>query len=301
VRFVARLLIRDFRWTVAVSAITLICSAFVSLLGVISAASVSFITLRDGGGAGIRLIVFSTLIVVLLDFFVLHLFDGNLDLVYLCGALWVPALVMGYILRGSETQASVLIVVAIIVGLYAGIFRFMVGDAQEFWYNQILPILTQLYASQESGIQDATVRSIANQMHHVSMVMIFSFYSAVVLLSRWWQSELFNLGGFGDEFRKIRMPLLSIYMGTLVGLLIVLLTVMDLEPGIAIDFFLVFLLLFAFQGLAVVHFRARSIGLARGWMIAFYSLVVLLPQLSGLILATTGLADGFADFRRAKD
>jgi hypothetical protein len=301
VRFVARLLMRGFWWAIAVSATTLICSTFVSILSVISAASVSFVTLREGGGAGFRLIVFSTLAVVLLDLFFLQLADGNLDFLYLCSVLWLPALIMGYVLRGSEKQENALIVVAIIVGVYAGVFRFMVGDTQQFWYTQISPIFAQLYDNQELGIQDSTIRSIANQMHHVFMVMMFAFYSASILLARWWQSELFNFGGFGDEFKKIRMPRFAIYIAILVGVLVVCQAMVDSLSGIAIDAFLIFTLLFAFQGLSVVHFRARAIGLARGWMIAFYSLVLLLPQLSGLILATTGVADGFADFRRAKD
>lgn len=300
-RFVARLLMRDFRWAIAVTAITLICSIFLSILGVISAASVSFVTLREGGRVGFRLIAFSTLVVVLLDLVVLQLVDGQLDFLYLCGVLWFPALILGYVLRRSESQASALVVVAIIVGTYAGVFRFIVGDTQQFWYTQISPILTQLYDNQEIGIQDSTIQSIANQMHHVSVAMLFAFYSATILLARWWQSELFNLGGFGDEFKKIRMPRITVYIVALVGVLVVSQTLVGSSSGLVIDAFVIFTLLFAFQGLSVVHFRARSIGLARGWMIAFYSLVLLLPQLSGLILATTGVADGFADFRRAKD
>ena len=300
-RFVARLLVRDFRWAIAVTGVTLICSIFLSILGVISAASVSFVTLREGGRVGFRLIAFSTLVVVLLDLLVLQLVDGHLDFLYVCAVLWFPALILGYVLRRSESQASALVVVAIIVGTYAGVFRFTVGDTQQFWYTQISPILTHLYDNQEIGIQDSTIQSIANQMHHVSVAMLFAFYSAIILLARWWQSELFNLGGFGDEFKQIKMPRIAVYIVALIGVLVVSQALIGSQSGLVMDIFIIFTLLFAFQGLSVVHFRARSIGLARGWMIAFYSLVLLLPQLSGLILATTGVADGFADFRRAKD
>jgi len=292
---------RDFRWAIAVTGVTLICSIFLSILGVISAASVSFVTLREGGRVGFRLIAFSTLVVVLLDLLVLQFVDGHLDFLYLCAVLWFPALVLGYVLRRSESQASALVIVAIIVGTYAGVFRFIVGDTQQFWYTQISPILTQLYDNQEIGIQDSTIQSIANQMHHVSVAMLFAFYSATILLARWWQSELFNFGGFGDEFKKIKMPRITLYIVSLIGVLVVSQALIGSQSGLVMDVFIIFTLLFAFQGLSVVHFRARSIGLARGWMIAFYSLVLLLPQLSGLILATTGVADGFADFRRAKD
>ena len=219
-RFVARLLMRDFRWAIAVTAVTLICSIFLSILGVISAASVSFVTLREGGRVGFRLIAFSTLVVVLLDLLVLQLVDGHLDFLYLCAVLWFPALILGYVLRRSESQASALVVVAIIVGTYAGVFRFMVGDTQQFWYTQISPILTQLYDNQEIGIQDSTIQSIANQMHHVSVAMLFAFYSATILLARWWQSELFNFGGFGDEFKKIKMPRITVYIVALIGVLV---------------------------------------------------------------------------------
>ncbi len=63
------------------------------------------------------------------------------------------------------------------------------------------------------------------------------------------------------------------------------------------DVFVIAVVLFAFQGLAVVHHRARSIKLARGWLVGLYFLLAFMPQLVGPLLATAGVADSVADFR----
>ncbi|MEQ8659869.1 MAG: hypothetical protein RLW62_03550, partial [Gammaproteobacteria bacterium] len=68
--------------------------------------------------------------------------------------------------------------------------------------------------------------------------------------------------------------------------------------ALAGDAFIVVVVLFAFQGLAVLHARARTISLASGWLTGLYVLLMLTPQVVGPILATTGVADSVADFRR---
>ena len=60
------------------------------------------------------------------------------------------------------------------------------------------------------------------------------------------------------------------------------------------------MVLFALQGLAVIHFLARVRGLAGAWLTTLYVMLVLVPQVAGPILATTGLADNIVDLRRLR-
>jgi hypothetical protein len=62
----------------------------------------------------------------------------------------------------------------------------------------------------------------------------------------------------------------------------------------------VLVVLFAFQGLALLHHRVHKLGLAKGWLVGFYVLLILAPHRVGLILAFMGIADTMADVRRIR-
>ena len=68
--------------------------------------------------------------------------------------------------------------------------------------------------------------------------------------------------------------------------------------AIAGDAFVIVVVLFAFQGLAVVHARVRATEMGPGWLVGMYVMLVLTPHFIGPVLATTGVADGMGNFRR---
>ena len=61
------------------------------------------------------------------------------------------------------------------------------------------------------------------------------------------------------------------------------------------------LVLFSLQGLSVVHYRNKTQGLSVAWLVGLYVFLFLVPQVVGLILAITGLADVLSDFRSLRN
>ena len=57
------------------------------------------------------------------------------------------------------------------------------------------------------------------------------------------------------------------------------------------------MVLFLFVGLAVVHATLANLKAARGWLIAIYVLMGLLPQ-ALLLVVVTGMLDPWLDLRR---
>jgi uncharacterized protein YybS (DUF2232 family) len=111
---------------------------------------------------------------------------------------------------------------------------------------------------------------------------------------------LFNPGGFGTEFRELALPRAALLASGIAALLLLV----DRAGAVVLpgagDACVILMVLFAFQGLAVIHFRARRRALADGWLAGMYVLLVLMPQLVGPLLASTGLVDSVADWRHLR-
>ena len=71
----------------------------------------------------------------------------------------------------------------------------------------------------------------------------------------------------------------------------------SVELPVSGDLLVILLVLFSVQGLPVVHYRNETQGLSVAWLVGLYVFLFLVPQVVGLILAITGLADVLSDFR----
>ncbi len=126
---------------------------------------------------------------------------------------------------------------------------------------------------------------------------LVTFWSGGLLLSllsaRAWQAQLYNPGGFGAEFRALR---LSWRLRSLV--LLVLLGVMlpSAWQPVSANGLLLLTLGFGVQGLAVIHALLPRHPQRLLMLAAIYGLVLLLPQ--GLwFLASIGYFDSWLDWR----
>ena len=297
-RAVARFAMRGHWYAVALTVLGLIFSTVISIFGVISGSIVSLVTMRIGWLAGLKLAFTSVIFFSLFQFFM----TGHAPLTALYISIIVLALpiLLGVALDGSSNQALPLLIVACGLILFSLVFRVLTGDADQFWYQQISPILNALQEANGSILSEQAVMQMSSQMQHIFLVLIFLSFTAIIFLARWWQAELYNPGGFGFEFRALRMPKVALYGVAMAGLMVTLNTVANFDVAFVTDCFIILVLLFSFQGLAVVHAKIYTNNLPVGWLIGLYLLLAIVPQLVGLVLATTGVADSLADFRRAK-
>ncbi|MGE3775378.1 MAG: hypothetical protein AB7I32_20820, partial [Gammaproteobacteria bacterium] len=107
-------------------------------------------------------------------------------------------------------------------------------------------------------------------------------------------------GAFGEEFRALLLPRWVAAAGAVLAVA-ALLTRRDGAPaGLVGDLFVVLVLLFAAQGLAVVHERTGRAPARRPWLVGVYVFAFLMPHIVATVLAVTGIADQVADFRRLR-
>jgi len=114
---------------------------------------------------------------------------------------------------------------------------------------------------------------------------------AFLILARWWQSQLYNPGGFGQEFHQLRMsPLFS----TVLVFMMLICFVFSEQLGRWIPLLTVPLIVSA---LGFVHWAMRSKKLSSNWVFAFYLLLLLLFQVVYPLLASLALMDSWFNLR----
>lgn len=114
---------------------------------------------------------------------------------------------------------------------------------------------------------------------------------AALLLARWWQSLLYNPGGFGVEFHALRFDRLSasLLFGALMGCYLLGQEYVTWGNLLGLPLLL--------GGVALVHHTIAFAQLSTRWLVVFYmGLVFLLGPLSSVLIGL-GFLDSVMDFR----
>ncbi|SFB04748.1 hypothetical protein [Azotobacter beijerinckii] len=112
-----------------------------------------------------------------------------------------------------------------------------------------------------------------------------------LILGRYWQSLLYNPGGFASEFRVLRLPFpwaLALLAGMLLG--------PNLGPQLAMLTPLCSVPL-VFAGVALVHGLVAQGRLGRFWLVGLYVTLLLFMQLIYPLLMVLAIVDSLIDFR----
>ena len=211
--------------------------------------------------------------------------------------LWVPVWLAAVVLRETRSLALAMLVSS---GLaMAGVLLVFIvfGDPGQWWLEHLQALIDSVAAQQEIDI--APLSEFAGQVAPFmtgALAADLSFATLTcLLLGRWWQSLLVKPGALRKEFYALRLNrLLSLF-----GLAIIALAALGfgVVSTLALQRVLVVTVLFLFVGLAVVHATLANLKAARGWLIAIYVLMSLLPQ-ALLLVVVVGMLDPWLDLRR---
>lgn len=274
-----------------------LASMVFGILLIPAGAIIALTTLRFGAREGFKIGALSTGLLVVVR---LGLGQGLTQALALAAVAWGPAWLLAIVLRARRAQDWPLQLAALMVLAAAATMRVSVGDVAQFWRKTLKPFFELMSKDAGARFTAEQMDFIAGQMHGWTMVAGFVLLAGTILLARWWQAELYNPGGFGSEFRELALPrALTVLAGASAlayasddkGMLLL---------ALAGDACVLLVVLFALQGLAVIHFLARVRGLAGAWLVTLYVMLMLVPQVAGPILATTGLADNIVDLRRLR-
>jgi len=266
-------------------------------LSIISGAVVALVTLRTGVRAGAIVMAGSTVFVSLLAYVSLGNFLAGL--VFLI-VLWLPLWILAWVLRETRslafaTSVAGMLGIAGVLVIYA-----IVGDVTT-WWHQVL--LTMFEPAMEAGGPFADREQVTDILANVARIMTGVAAAGLALnalmclfLARAWQAQLYNPGGFREEFHELRMGS-RISMASMVFIAVALLPLGEISH-MAGEIVIVILSLYVLQGLALIHAVVARRKLHMAWlMVLYFVIVVVMPQLLALV-AVLGLIDTWADFRR---
>jgi hypothetical protein len=219
-------------------------------------------------------------------------------LIYLL-ALWLPLWLLARLLATGWPLPRVLQGAALLGGvLVVGIHLFTQQPAA-MWQQVLVEMLitpnqAAMSAEQLVAMQNL-ITTIASYMTGVMGAALLITLTGSLLWARWWQGALFNPGGFGEEFRQLRLgrPLSLVVLG---GASIALM--LGGLPSLITDLLLVVTVLLMLQGVAVAHALVKLRNRGRGWLVVLYLLLLFALPETALTLAVAGSVDNWIDFRR---
>jgi len=275
-----------------VASVAAVLSLMVPLVGLISSAVVALVTMRQGSTEGLVVGCFAGLTSGLFAFAAL---GSPLPAIGFALALWLPVWVLGVVLRNTRSL-SLSIQLASLIGLIIVLaLRLGSEDPTLYWAAILEPIRESLVQGQVFK-EEGSHEMVAEIARWMTGAFATTFYFQAVLalfLGRWWQSQLYNPGGFGKEFRELR---LSKGVGAL-GVVLLLVLMVRSESPWAADLLLLITPLLFLQGLAIAHFVVAALNAGRGWLIGMYALLVLVMPYGEILIAGLGLGDIWMDVR----
>lgn len=294
-KFLATYILRGQKEAVIVTAVTALLSLIFFPLSYISAATVGLVTLHIGTRQGLVVAIISAVAMALLA----QLLVGSyLPAVAYLLLLWIPLWWIASRLRSDKGLSLGLLQSAVFgVLLIAGFY--LVLDNPTAWWQHLLDesfrIIFQDAKDIDSNQLALMVEQIANLMTGMMAVAFLLHLLGSLFLARWWQAMLFNPGGFGQEFRDVRLG--RVAAGGTLGLLIVAFALGSAGGTLLIDLLMVMGLLFMMQGISLVHALVYNRKAHQGWLIGLYILLTVAMPQTVMTLALAGLVDNWFNFR----
>ncbi len=262
--------------------------AFLPPINLLCTAVVSLVVLRKGIGEGLFVLVWACL--PLLVF--MYISGDVIPMIALVGTFSIA-----YILRTTVSWEITLAAAVVISALGSLIFQLTATELIALLVDRYLDFLLQVQTQASNANEVASRVIVPTQAEAQGIVLGFIAMGLAVMmllllvLARWWQSLLYNPGGFGEEFRQIRLsPVLVVVSMT------ALLACYGLGEFARWANLLIIPMTMA--GIAFVHWIVMEKEMSRSWLVSFYLLMVLMSQLVTPMLATLALIDSWMNLRK---
>lgn len=260
------------------------CAAL-PLLFWLSAAAACLVYLRRGMSDAIGVLVWA-----LLPALVWWYFGEPRTLMVLLGALGLAALLRAGWAWNRVLLAS--IALGLVYGVLLGVvFREPIEALAQALNERLPQMLGGLYQQMSVEERANLGNLIAPVLNGLIAALLQVVSIATLLLGRYWQAALYNPGGFGSEFRAIRIPLWPAVL-----LLACMLIGPNFGPQMAMLTPLCSVPL-VFAGLALMHGLVKAGKLGKFWLVGMYVTLVLFMQLIYPLLVVLAIVDSLIDFR----
>ncbi|MES9934556.1 MAG: DUF2232 domain-containing protein [Candidatus Sedimenticola sp. PURPLELP] len=278
---------------VMLAAVLAMLSLLLPPTSILSSAVVALVTLRNGPGYGLSVVLISGLACGALSLLTM---GGVMPVVGFVLLMWLPIWIAATLLRFSRSL-GITIQGVLILGLLVILAQYLQGqDPVEQWRNLLEPFTQSLVEAQvvEEGKQQDLIKVMARWMPGAVAAGFFLQVMASLFVARWWQAMLYNPGGFKAEFHQLRMPRIL----AIITLLVLLLQAGIVDLGVFADYLAMLVMAAWFlQGLSLAHGVLGRMGANSGWLVGIYFLLMFAMPHAVTVLAAAGFADAWFDFR----
>jgi len=260
-------------------------------VSIVSSAAVALVTLRRGGYEGLYVLLASYVLAAILGLVIF----GSFQFALLYGPLiWLIAMILREV-----KQLSIAVEITVLFGV-AGIviFFILVSDPAAMWGS----ILTQMTLPVlENSDVDLPVEKIKQNIQFFSHFMTGGVAAGSVygllfglFLARWWQSVLYNPGGFREEYLSLKVrPKLAVASIVIAAIAWLMTGVLS---EICWNITILFVVLYTIVGTAILHI-AFSTMKTRFFMVPFlYLTLVFVPHMT-IVVVIVGIIDTWLDLR----
>ncbi|WP_455230158.1 hypothetical protein [Geopseudomonas aromaticivorans] len=265
--------------------LAVVVAAALPLLFWVSAAAGSLVLLRRGLNDALGIVLWALLPTLLWWYF-----GEPRPLLVLSGSL-----ALALVLRVSVSWTRVLLASVLLGVLYGVIIDAVFGEVVKRNATELLELMPQMLGEnyrQMTADEKAQIGELLAPVLTGLMAGLLQLLSLLcVLLGRYWQAILYNPGGFGREFRAVRLPA-PMAVSLLVGIFLL--------PGLSIELAMLTPLCsvpLAFAGVALLHGLVTQQRLARFWLVGLYVSLLLFMQLVYPLLVVLAVVDSLFDFR----
>ncbi|PLY12072.1 MAG: DUF2232 domain-containing protein [Sedimenticola sp.] len=293
-RFLASAVMQGRSQAVMVITVLAMLSFLFPPASILSSGAVALVTLRNGLKDGLLVLVFAGIACGVLAQLTLGVLLPAVGFVLL---LWLPMVLLAVLLRSSRSLALAL-QGGVGLGLLFILVQFLqVQDPVSEWQTLLEPFSQSLVDAEliDPSQQKTLVEIMAKWMPGLIAAGFLLQSIAGLILARWWQSMLYNPGGFRQEFHQLRLSKI-LALATLV--VVVSRLLLSDEASTFVDaLMMVFIAAWFIQGLALAHGALGTLGVNSGWLIGIYLLLIFAMPHAVMVLASAGFADAWFDFR----
>ncbi len=265
--------------------------------GFVAAGMVGLVTLKYGVADGALILAASVAVSSAVMLLVLQSADAALLFAVSMG---LPMLLLATVLRTTASQGAALACAGLLGGSVIAAVHLLTTDPVAWWRGVLEIFLVDRMRRGETP-DPVTVESLREMAEKLAPLMsgaptgIAIGTMVLLFLARWAHAVLDNPGGFGKEFRALRLDRRIAFAAILLGLSAIFLR--GFASGLLPELFNLVVALYVIQGIAVAHALVNHRRASSGWLVAMYILVVLMPPLAMILLSVTGFSDTWLDYR----
>ena len=253
------------------------------LFGWVSAAAIALVTLRNGSASGGWL----TLWAILPAIIIAAISGDTGSVLLLLGTFSLAVILRESVSLSLAVMASVPL--ALLGGAALTLFNGVFLQELVATFNQALAQFEQELAQGEAAEMVFNVVSVPQ------VAALLATGNAVIallslILGRYWQASLYNPGGFGEEFRALRLPVGAVLLMASAALILWWMGA-DWRVWSA-----VVVLPLTIVGFSLLHAFAKRAGKGVTWLALMYSLWIVLDPVKWLWVGCV-VIDTFADVR----